>query len=222
MLKKDYENYRKEIIEKNLTTTRSQKKAYKQLSTGKKWIPTLKAQNATGEYMASAFTPSYSRNIHKYNQRQEEYKHGEVGQTRTKNYIRREVKQGDPLSQKIFIAVLQVIKKELERSRKGNKIDTELLSNLRFADDIMIFAKSSKELETIVVELNNASKKKIGLQLNALKTKVTTNSIQRPIIVNEIAIEYVDYVYLGKPFSFTKSRHEDELQRCINMTWRKY
>lgn len=139
-----------------------------------------------------------------------------------KIYIKRGVKQGDPLSPKIFIAVLQDIMKELKWRKKGIKIGTQFLSNLRFADDIIIFAKTSNELETMIRELDTASKK-IGLQLNTSKTKVATNSIQRPIIVNGTAIEYVEsYIYLGKQISFKKSRHEDELQRRINMTWRKY
>ncbi|KAI8425563.1 hypothetical protein MSG28_011388 [Choristoneura fumiferana] len=136
--------------------------------------------------------------------------------------IRRGVKQGDPLSPKIFIAVLQDVMKDLEWSKKGIKIDTEYLSNLRFADDIVIFAKTSKELEIMIGELSNASKN-IGLQMNTLKTKVATNSTQNPIKNNDTQIEYVDsYVYLGKQMSFRKSRHEDELDRRINMTWKKY
>ncbi|CAB3257001.1 unnamed protein product [Arctia plantaginis] len=44
MLKKDYEKYRMGILETNLLTTGSQKKAYKQLYTERRWIPTLKTQ----------------------------------------------------------------------------------------------------------------------------------------------------------------------------------
>ncbi|XP_045453315.1 uncharacterized protein LOC123662516 [Melitaea cinxia] len=47
MLRKDYEKYRIGIIENNLLTTGSQKKAYKQLNAEKRWIPTLKTQNTT-------------------------------------------------------------------------------------------------------------------------------------------------------------------------------
>ncbi|KOB71793.1 Endonuclease-reverse transcriptase [Operophtera brumata] len=43
LLKRDYESYRINIIEKNLLNFGSQKRAYKQLNTEKSWIPKLKS-----------------------------------------------------------------------------------------------------------------------------------------------------------------------------------
>ena len=137
-------------------------------------------------------------------------------------YIRKGVKQGDPMSPKIFIAVLQNVMRSLDWSRKGIPVGAEYLSNLRFADDIVLFASTSKQLETMLVEINRASQA-IGLQLNTLKTKVATNSYQNPITVGEASIEYVnEYIYLGKQISFKKTRHEEEVERRINITWKKY
>lgn len=74
----------------------------------------------------------------------------------------------------------------------------------------------------MIKELSIASEN-IGLKLNTAKTKIATNSIKTPIIVNQIPIEYVEnYIYLGKQISFVKSRHKDELDRRINMAWRKF
>lgn len=136
--------------------------------------------------------------------------------------IRRGVKQGDPLSPKIFIAVLQNIMKDLRWDKKGINIDGNNLSNLRFADDIVLFAKSSKQLQEMLIELNVASEN-IGLQLNTSKTKIATNSTKDTIIINQTTIEYVEsYKYLGKEISFQSTRHLDEIERRINMTWKKY
>lgn len=137
-------------------------------------------------------------------------------------YIRRGVKQGDPLSPKLFIAVLQNIMKGLQWEGKGIDINGKFLSNLRFADDIVLFSTSSKQLEKMLTDLSDSSNT-IGLQLNTSKTKVATNSIQTPIIVNQTPIEYVDsYIYLGKLISFKNTRHKDELDRRINMAWKKF
>ncbi|GBP22261.1 Putative uncharacterized transposon-derived protein F52C9.6 [Eumeta japonica] len=136
--------------------------------------------------------------------------------------IRRGVKQGDPLSPKLFIAVLQNIMKDLKWEGKGINIDGKYLSNLRFADDIVLFSTSSKQLEEMLTDLSDSSNT-IGLQLNTSKTKVTTNSRQTPIIVNQTPIEYVDsYIYLEKLISFKSTRHKDELDRRINMSWKKF
>ncbi|GBP92127.1 Putative uncharacterized transposon-derived protein F52C9.6 [Eumeta japonica] len=64
--------------------------------------------------------------------------------------------------------------------------------------------------------------KKCGLQMNANKTKVMTNSIQRPVKVFGQQIDYIqEYVYLGKQVSFNKNSNKEEVNRRINSTWKK-
>ena len=76
--------------------------------------------------------------------------------------------------------------------------DTEFLCNLRFAGDIVFFASTSKQLETMLLEINGASQA-IVLRLNTLITKVAINSYQNYITVDVASIEYVnECVYLGK------------------------
>lgn len=112
--------------------------------------------------------------------------------------------------------------KDLRWEQKGIKIDGKYLSNLRFADDIILFSGTSSQLEDMLKDLCEVSIK-IGLQLNTSKTKVTTNSTQVPIVVNKTPIEYVEkYIYLGKQISFEKSRHKDEIERRITLTWKKF
>lgn len=63
---------------------------------------------------------------------------------------------------------------------KRIKIDGECLSNLRFADDIIIFANSIEELQEMLYELNYVSLK-VGLSMNLRKTKVMYNELAEDI-----------------------------------------
>ena len=66
--------------------------------------------------------------------------------------IRKETKQGDPLPSLVFNTVLQYsLKDEIQRwqKKKGMGIylsdhDRDSLTNLRFADDVMLFATSKR------------------------------------------------------------------------------
>ena len=61
--------------------------------------------------------------------------------------IARGVRQGDPLSPKLFNATLEEVFKNAEMEEEGIVIDGESLSNLTFADDVAIFSKSIESLE---------------------------------------------------------------------------
>lgn len=56
--------------------------------------------------------------------------------------IKRGVRQGDPISPKLFVAVLQHVMGELSWCNKGININGKFLSHLRFADDIILFSES--------------------------------------------------------------------------------
>uniref|UniRef100_A0A0K0CYC1 Reverse transcriptase domain-containing protein n=1 Tax=Angiostrongylus cantonensis TaxID=6313 RepID=A0A0K0CYC1_ANGCA len=60
--------------------------------------------------------------------------------------------------------------KSLDWDEKGIRIDGKFLSNLRFADDIVIFSRSTSEAEMMINELKEAGIK-IGLRINRKKTK---------------------------------------------------
>jgi retron-type reverse transcriptase len=89
---------------------------------------------------------------------------------------KRGVGQGDSISPKLFTCLLEIIFRKLNWNRKrvGININGRRLSNLRFADDIVIFAKSTTELQEIMTELNTRSKE-MGLLMNPSKTKIMTN-----------------------------------------------
>jgi hypothetical protein len=63
---------------------------------------------------------------------------------------KRGVRQGNPISPKLFTCLIEIIFRKLNwnRIRVGVNINGRRLSNLRFVDDIVIFAKSTTELMT--------------------------------------------------------------------------
>ncbi|KAE9412651.1 hypothetical protein Angca_010129, partial [Angiostrongylus cantonensis] len=89
-------------------------------------------------------------------------------------FIGKGVRHGDPISPKLFSAALQWIMKSLDWDEKGIRIDGKFLSNLHFADDIVIFSRSTSEAELMINELNEAGMK-IGLLINRKKTQFMKN-----------------------------------------------
>ncbi|KAL0821652.1 hypothetical protein ABMA28_005093 [Loxostege sticticalis] len=103
----------------------------------------------------------------------------------------------------------------------GLNIDGEMLSHLRFADDIIIISDDPTELECMVNELAKESEK-VGLAINSSKTKIITNGPKQDIVVGGEKIEYVNkFVYLGQSISFDNNV-ENEVQRRIALAWKKY
>lgn len=89
----------------------------------------------------------------------------------------RGVRQGDLISPKLFTLVLEDIFKKLKWENKAINIQGEQLSNLRFADDVVIFGKDEQELIKMLEELHEAAAK-VGLHINNTKTQFMTNMNQ--------------------------------------------
>ena len=76
--------------------------------------------------------------------------------------IKKGTKQGDPLSSLLFNTVLQNSLKDVTQrwqKKKGMGIylsdhDHDCLTNLRFADDVLLFATSKEQLQKNVVRLH--------------------------------------------------------------------
>ena len=60
----------------------------------------------------------------------------------------------------------------------GIVVGERRLTNLRFADDIVLFSSSASELGQMLEQLNAASRE-VGLEMNMSKTKLMTNSTKR-------------------------------------------
>jgi hypothetical protein len=85
----------------------------------------------------------------------------------------------------------------------------------------VIFDKYTTELQEMMRELNTRSKE-MGLLMNPTKTKIMTNSMEIPIIVDGTPIQYCkEYNYPGQTISLTGKR-EKELQRRISLAWGKF
>ena len=72
--------------------------------------------------------------------------------------IRRGVRQGDPISPKLFIATLEEIFRNITWEEKGIHIDGEYFTHLRFADDILIVSQSTKSRECCSTYIKKAPK----------------------------------------------------------------
>ena len=104
---------------------------------------------------------------------------------------------------------------------KGIEVGSKRLTNLRFADDIVLFVPTANELQIMLQDLSTASLK-VGLAMNRSKTKVMTNSTKRRVEVDGQEIHYVDeYIYLGQLVSF-ENRQEKEIDRRIDNAWKSY
>lgn len=123
------------------------------------------------------------------------------------------VRQGCPISPNLFNCALQSIFLELNWKNYGINIEGKTITNLRFADDIVLIAKSKEELQTMLVELDNKSKER-GLHMNMSKTKfMATAQNQDYIEVNQNKIEKVNnYVYLGQLIAL-EERLDQEIER---------
>lgn len=135
--------------------------------------------------------------------------------------IKRGVRQGDPLSPKLFSAVLESIFRNLNWEGFGLNINGSKLNHLRFADDLVLFEENPEILEKMIQDLNTESKK-IGLKMNPRKTKLMTNSTKTNISVNHETLEFVEeYTYLGQLIS-PNDQTEKEINTRIANGWKKY
>jgi len=69
------------------------------------------------------------------------------------------------------------------------------LSNLRFADDIVLIDMSLEHVQVMLLQQLNDDSRKVGLKISLLKTKIDDD---KDIEIEDTITERVDkYVYLG-------------------------
>ena len=134
--------------------------------------------------------------------------------------LQKGIRQGDSLSPKLFTAVLQLVFLKLNWENKGIKIKDKRISHLRYADDIVLFSKSLRQIQEMLNQLNKESKK-VGLKINIEKTKIMLNQHSTPINIHKegSTIEKVEqFNYLGHRLELNGSM-EGEMKRRIQLSW---
>ena len=102
----------------------------------------------------------------------------------------------------------------LEEAQAGIKIARKNISNLRYADDTTLMAKSEEELKSLLMKRKEESEK-VGLKLNIQKTKMMPSG---PITSRQIDGETVetvaDFIFLGSKIT-TDGDCSHEIKRCL-------
>ena len=126
--------------------------------------------------------------------------------------IKRGVRQGDPISPKLFSAAIETIFQTVDLD-KGLNIDGEILTNLRFANDVALTTNNMTEMEEQLNRLYKNSKN-IGLKMHKGKTRYLTNfqNNQEIHIESENIEEVTNYKYL-------KDTTKEEITCRIRAGW---
>ncbi|CAG9829702.1 unnamed protein product, partial [Diabrotica balteata] len=95
-----------------------------------------------------------------------------------------------------------------------------MLSHLRFAGDIVLFADRIDDAVSQLEKLYLASLQ-VGLKINHTKTQIMTNLVlSKKILVNGMHIdETTSYKYLGHEIRIGRHNQTFELSRGIGLTW---
>ncbi|EPB67967.1 reverse transcriptase [Ancylostoma ceylanicum] len=128
--------------------------------------------------------------------------------------IKKGVRQGDPISPNLFSAVLESVIRKCDWDDFGVNINRRMLNHLRFAD-IVLLTHTPQEAERMVRQLEEVGKK-VGLRLNAKKTKVMRNRFADPSAVRlgQTTHEVTDnYVYLGRLINMTDDLKPEIIRR---------
>ena len=139
--------------------------------------------------------------------------------------IMKGVRQGDTLSPVMFTAAVENIFMRMN-IETGININGVGLSNLRFADDIILFAESEDKLKEMLEELNNEGKKD-GMKLNKKKTKIMCNEVARRRPRTGVKIdaeqleEVTEYKYLGRLIT-SGNELSKEIGERITSGWRRF
>ena len=104
--------------------------------------------------------------------------------------VKKGVRQGCVLSPYLFNILAEMVMREtLDGFQGGLQIGGQMITNLRYADDVILLATSEAELQELVVRLDRVSHKH-SLLINVDKTKVMASDdiACRILIQNELLI----------------------------------
>ena len=146
--------------------------------------------------------------------------------------IQRGVKQGDILSPMLFNAALECALRKWKGKcgHHGIAMDHhERLTNIRYADDLMLYARSLPALVEMIETLS-CELQQVGLQLNAAKSKIfTTKPLDHPMYAEvsqdlvHVLHGEVSHKYLGRHIPGNlKQRGRVELHHRVTSAWAKF
>lgn len=144
-------------------------------------------------------------------------------------------KQGDPISPMLFNAVLEQVMRKV-KAKWGNKYGISvgsgqdaILTNLRFADDIVLIGRSLPQIKKMIADVKSAGAED-GQELHPAKTKIQHNNTGyggrvRSANIDGMEVEVLDpgatTMYLGRSLSMTDV-HDSELRHRIAKAWAKF
>ena len=145
--------------------------------------------------------------------------------------IKKGTKQGNPLSSLLFNTVLQYSLEENLKSWQINKKGIRLsdatedcLTNLRFADDVLLFSTSLKKLREMLCDFKTSTER-VGLGIHPDKTKILSNQDkvkEKEITVDNIQIEILKKSdsarYLGQKITF-QDQETEEIKNRLKAAW---
>ena len=148
--------------------------------------------------------------------------------------IGRGTKQGDPLSPVLFNAALEKVIEPLHKKWQAQGFGLPVenaagrrLTNLRFADDILLMATTRRQVKIMIEDLIAAAAE-AGLSIHCGKTKIMTNSSSSRGGMMKLEHGEVEVVppagssaYLGKTMNL-QSVHDVEIAARIDRAWKKF
>ena len=102
----------------------------------------------------------------------------------------------------------------LDEAQAGIKIAGRNINNLRYADDTTLIAESEEELERLLMQVKEESKK-LGLKLNSQKTKIMASGPITSWLIDGKTMETVtDFIFGGSKFT-ADGDCSHEIKRCF-------
>ena len=148
--------------------------------------------------------------------------------------IGRGTRQGDPISPILFNSALEALMRKLcekwrSKGKLGVSIRNRRLTNLRFADDLLLFAPSLRGAKQMLSDLVSEAAQ-LGLKVHETKTTFIWNGHGRPSECANICIQGNSFevlgsrdstMYLGWLLCFEQT-HDREIQHRITKAWTKF